>query len=114
MRLSETVSEADAEASVAIMNRSLEQVGIDVSTGEVDIDLLYSGKPRSLQMQLQTVLSLIDEMSRIEGMVKDEQLYESLSSEHQMGRTDAARFITVLMKDGTIYSPRPGYYRKTS
>ena len=114
MRLSETVSEADAEASVAIMNRSLEQVGIDVSTGEIDIDLLYSGKPRSLQMQLQTVLSLIDEMSRIEGMVKDEQLYESLSSEHNIGRTDAAKFIGVLMKDGTIYSPRPGYYRKTS
>jgi len=113
MRLDENVSIEDAEAAVNIMNRSLEQIGIDINTGEIDIDIIYTGKPRSLQMKLQTVLSLIDEMSRIEGMVGDDQLYESLAAEHQIGRTDAARFISVLMKDGTIYSPRPGFYRKT-
>ena len=114
MRLDETVSYEDAEAAVNIMNRSLEQVGIDITTGKIDIDILTTGKPRSLQMKLQAVLSLIIEMSRIEGMVRDEDLYEALSSDHHMGRTDAAKFIAVLMRDGTIYSPRPGYYRSTT
>lgn len=114
MRLDENVSYSDAEAAVNIMNRSLEQVGIDITTGEIDIDIIYTGKPRSLQVQLQTVLSLIVENSRIDGMADDEQLYEALSAEHHIGRTDAARFISVLMRDGTIYSPRPGYHRKTS
>ena len=112
MRLDENVSYADAEAAVNIMNRSLEQVGIDITTGKIDIDILTTGKPRSLQVQLQTVLSTIIEMARIEGMVRDDDLYEALSSDHHMGRTDTAKYIAVLMRDGTIYCPRPGYYRK--
>jgi replicative DNA helicase Mcm len=113
VHLREEVTVEDAEAAIALMQRSLEQVGIDVETGEIDIDILYTGKPRSLQVQLQAVLGVIGEMERIEGMVSDDDLYEALSSDHGIGRTDAARLIGVLMRDGTIYSPRPGYYKRT-
>ena len=112
--LREDVTVEDAEAAIALMQKSLKQVGIDLATGEYDIDILYSGKPRSLQMQLQVVLGVIGEMERIEGSVRDDDLYEVLSSEHGIGRTEAARLIGVLMRDGTIYCPRPGYYRRTS
>ncbi len=107
------VTVEDAEAAIALMQRSLEQVGIDVETGEQDIDLLYTGKPRSLQNKLQSVLGVIGEMDRIEGMVRDDDLYEALSSDHGIGRTEAAKLIGTLMRDGTIYSPRPGYYKRT-
>ena len=70
-------------------------------------------KPRSLQIQLQAVLEVIGEMERIEGAVRDDDLYEALRSEHGLGRTEVARLIGVLMRDGTIYSPRPGYYKRT-
>jgi hypothetical protein len=65
-------------------------------------------------MQLQAVLAAIGDMERIEGMVSDDDLYESLSSEHGIGRTEAARLVGVLMREGTIYSPRPGYYKRTA
>ena len=52
-------------------------------------------------------------MDRIEGMVRDDDLYEALSSDHGIGRTEAAKLIGTLMRDGTIYSPRPGYYKRT-
>ena len=108
------VTVEDAEAVIALMQRSLEQVGIDVTTGELDIDILYTGKPRSLQMQLQKVLGVISEMERVTGVVKDEDLFEALLEEHGIGRTEVARLIGVLMRDGTIYSPRPGYYKRTA
>jgi replicative DNA helicase Mcm len=114
VHLREEVTVEDAEAAIALMQRSLEQVGIDVETGEIDIDILYTGKPRSLQMQLQAVLGVIGERERIEGMVSDDDIYEALSSDHGIGRTEAARLIGVLMRDGTIYSPRPGYYKRTA
>ncbi|MGD2200864.1 MAG: minichromosome maintenance protein MCM, partial [Candidatus Bathyarchaeota archaeon] len=114
VHLREEVTVEDAEAAIALMQRSLEQVGIDVETGEVDIDILYTGKPRSLQMQLQKVLNVISEMERMEGTVRDEDLFDSLMSDHGISRTEAARLIGVLMRDGTIYSPRPGYYKRTS
>ncbi len=114
VHLREEVTVEDAEAAIALMQRSLEQVGIDVETGEFDIDILYTGRPRSLQMQLQAVLAVIGDMARIEGMVSDDDLYETLSSEHGIGRTEAARLVGVLMREGTIYSPRPGYYKRTA
>jgi len=113
VHLREEVTVEDAEAAIALMQRSLEQVGIDVETGEIDIDILYTGKPRSLQVQLQAVLGVIGERERIEGMVSDDDLYEAMSSDHGIGRTEASRLIGVLMRDGTIYSPRPGYYKRT-
>jgi hypothetical protein len=50
----------------------------------------------------------------VSGSVRDDDLYDALQSDHGIGRAEAARLIGVLMKDGTIYSPRPGYYKRTS
>ena len=102
----------DAEAVIALMKRSLEQVGIDMTTGEIDIDLIMTGKPRSLQNKLQRVLSVLTEMERATGLVKDEDLYQRLEEEHNMSRSEAGRLIRILLRDGTIYSPRPGYFKK--
>jgi replicative DNA helicase Mcm len=110
--LREEITVEDAEASILLMQRSLEQVGIDITTGEIDIDILYTGKPRSLQMQLQKVLSVISEMEHISGVVRDDDLFDALMSDHGLNRAESIRLIGVLMKDGTIYSPRPGYYKK--
>ena len=114
VHLREEVTVEDAEAVIALMQRSLEQVGIDVTTGEIDIDLIMTGKPRSLQVQLQKVLNVITEMERITGVVRDDDLFDALLQDHQISRADAAKLIGVLMRDGTIYSPRPGYYKRTS
>ena len=83
-------------------------------TSEVDIDLLYTGKPRSLKIQLQKVLGVIGEMERVSGVVQDEDLFFALLQDHGIVRSEASRLIGVLMRDGAIYSPRPGYYRRTS
>jgi len=114
VHLREEVTREDAEAVIALYSRSLEQVGIDVTTGEIDIDIIYTGKPRSLQMQLQKVLGVIGEMERVSGVVQDEDLFTAMLEDHGIARSEAARLIGVLMRDGTIYSPRPGYYKRTS
>lgn len=111
--LRDEVTIEDAEGAINLMQKSLEQVGIDVSTGQYDIDILYSGKPRSMQNQLQKVLQVIGEMERVSGSVKETDLYEALTTDYGINRSEAARFISVLMKDGTIFMPRPGYYRRT-
>jgi replicative DNA helicase Mcm len=107
------VTKEDAEAVITLVQSSLEQVGIDVTTGQLDIDILYTGKPRSMQTQLQKVLGAIAEMEKT-GPVKDDDLYEALAKDHGVNRSDAAKLISTLMRDGTIYSPRPGYYRRAS
>lgn len=114
VHLRSVVTIEDAEAVITLMRKSMEQVGIDITTGEIDIDIIYTGKPRSLQIQLQKVLSVIVEMEQATGVAKEEDLYNTLQEDHMIGRAEAARLIGVLMRDGTIYSPRPGVYKRTS
>lgn len=103
----------DAEAAIAIMNRSLEEVGIDVSTSKFDIDLIMTGKPKSLRDKLQTVLSTIMEMQRETGLVEKIALLNELETEYKISMGEAERLIGQLLREGTIYSPREGYLKKT-
>lgn len=103
----------DAEAAVAIMNRSLEEVGIDVSSSKIDIDIIMTGKPKSLRDKLQTVLSTIMEMEKETGMVEKVALLDELEAKYKVSPVEADRLIGQLLREGTIYSPREGYLKKT-
>jgi len=103
----------DAEAAISIMNRSLEEVGIDVSSSKIDIDLIMTGKPKSLRDKLQTVLSTIMEMEKETGLVERIALLNELETECKISTGEAERLIGQLLREGTIYSPREGYLKKT-
>ena len=72
----------------------------------------YTGKQRGLQAQLQRVLKTIGELSGKDS-VRDDDLYAELEKRHSIGRTEAAKLIGVLMKDGSIFGPRPGWYHRS-
>ena len=103
----------DAEAAIAIMKRSLEEVGIDVSSSKIDIDLIMTGKPKSLRDKLQTVLSTIMEMEKETGLVEKVALLNELEARYQISESEAERLTGQLLREGTIYSPREGYLKKT-
>jgi replicative DNA helicase Mcm len=103
----------DAEAAIAIMRRSLEEVGIDVTSRKIDIDIIMTGKPKSVRDKLQVVLSAIVEMERETGMVEKSALLEKLEREYEIAIPEAERLLGQLIKEGTIYSPRNGYLKKT-
>jgi replicative DNA helicase Mcm len=103
----------DTEAAVAIMKRSLEEVGIDVSSHKMDIDLIMTGKPKSLRDKLGVVLGAIVSLEKETGMVEKRALLEKLETEYDVTGAEAERLIGQLLKEGTIYSPREGYLKKT-
>ncbi|MEM0253804.1 MAG: minichromosome maintenance protein MCM [Candidatus Bathyarchaeia archaeon] len=103
----------DAEAAIAIMKKSLEEVGIDVSSKKIDIDIIMTGKPKSLRDKLQIVLSLITEMERETGYVDRAALLNRLETEYNFQRVEAERLISQLQREGTIYEPREGYLKRT-
>ncbi len=103
----------DAETAIAIMKRSLEEVGIDVSSRKFDIDIIMTGKPKSLRDKLRIVLSTVFEMEKETGMVEKSALLEKLETERKITGPEAERLIGQLVKEGTLYSPRDGYLKKT-
>jgi replicative DNA helicase Mcm len=103
----------DAEAAITIMTRSLGEVGIDMVTGKADIDLIYSGKPKSMRDRLQIILMTLAEMEKETGMVEKSALIDKLTKERDVTSQEAERLLTQLEKDGTIYRPKEGYLKKT-
>jgi len=103
----------DAEAAITIMRKSLGEVGVDVATGKTDIDLIYSGKPKSMRDRLQIILGTIIEMEKETGMVEKTALIDKLTKERDMDAQEAEKLLTQLEKEGTIYRPREGYLKKT-
>jgi replicative DNA helicase Mcm len=103
----------DAEAAINIMKRSLQEVGIDLSSYKYDIDLIMTGKPKSVRDKLQTVLSTMLEMERETGIVEKAALLNELETKYQISRNEAERLLGQLLREGTIYEPREGYLKKT-
>ncbi|HID91205.1 TPA: Minichromosome maintenance protein MCM, partial [Candidatus Bathyarchaeota archaeon] len=70
-----------------------------------DIDIIMTGKPKSAREKMRTILSVIGE-----GVTEDE-LYKSLS-EFGVGQEEGERYVHQLEREGIIYSPRRGFYKK--
>jgi len=111
--LRKEVTAEDAEAAIAIMKRSLEEVGIDLSSYKVDIDLIMTGRPKSIRDRLGTLISTIMEMEKATGIVEKDMLVNELETKHKIPRGEAERMITQLLREGTIYEPREGCLKKT-
>jgi replicative DNA helicase Mcm len=111
--LRKEVTGEDAEAAIAIMKRSLEEVGIDLSSYKVDIDLIMTGKPKSVRDKLQVILSVLIEMEKETGMVEKAALVSELEVKHKIPRAETERMIWQLLREGTIYEHREGYLKKT-
>jgi replicative DNA helicase Mcm len=111
--LRKEVKAEDAEAAIAIMKRSLEEVGIDLSSYKMDIDIIMTGKPKSVRDRLQTILSTLMELERETGIVEKATLLNELDERYKISRGEAERLIGQLLREGTIYEPREGYLKKT-
>ncbi|MEM2902844.1 MAG: minichromosome maintenance protein MCM [Candidatus Bathyarchaeia archaeon] len=111
--LRDKVTVEDARAVIGLMNASLQDVGIDTRTGQIDIDVIMTGKPKSLRDVMQAVLTNLSELDKEVGMVEESRLIEELS-EAGFKDDEVRKAITQLSREGLIYSPKPGYLKKTS
>ena len=103
----------DAEAAITIMKRSLEEVGIDLSSYKMDIDIIMTGKSKSMRDRLQIILSALIEMEKETGLAEKTALLNELETEYKVPKGEAERLIGQLLREGTIYEPREGYLKKT-
>ncbi len=108
--LREYVTAEDAEAAINIMKRSLQEVGIDLETKRIDIDVIMTGKPKSLRDKLHAVLDAIGRLDEGDG-VGEEDLIRELEPEG-ISEQDIKRLLGILLRDGMIFEVRPGRFRK--
>lgn len=116
LHLKETATMDDATAAIMLFERSMNDVGIDPSTGEMDIDMFYSGTPKSLRERLVMTRHIISELSEdnvLGNYVDKEYLIDNLCERWKIGRDEVEKIIEVLERDGVIYYPKIGRIKTT-
>ena len=106
------VEKEDAERAIHLLNAMLQDAGIDVNTGSVDIGVLQ-GKPRSEVSKMQLFMDVLrslqgENLNPVEKSV----LVKELETTEKFTADDAHNYIRKLHSGGVIYEPKTGYYGK--
>jgi len=109
--LKNQVEEEDADRAIFLFNEMLNNSGVDVNTGKVDIGVLQ-GRPRSEVSKLSTFM---DTLKSLEGEPKNpvpeqEFVDELVKSEKFKDEDEARRYIRKLINEASIYESTPGHY----
>lgn len=100
----------DAQMTISLMQHMLEEVGVDVNTGKVDLGVLQ-GKPQSGVSKMRLFMDIV---RGLEGSpkspVEEKKLLEELTKSGKFTDSDATDYIRKMQQDGTIYESRPGHY----
>ncbi len=110
--LRDYVTEEDAMDVIDLMKKSLSEVGIDVETGKPDIDVIMTGKPKSIRDKFSIVLKIVGEIQDKKGYVEDAELREALR-EYGIDDQEIRMILNRLLSDGKLFTPKPGIYRLT-
>ncbi|MGC8533178.1 MAG: minichromosome maintenance protein MCM [Candidatus Parvarchaeum sp.] len=113
VRLSEYATVEDAKRAIDLMMAYLGDVGIDSSTGQLDIDRITTGISSSQRNTVLTVKSMIK--SEIDSMpmgssVPISKIYEDAEKAGiDQDKVDSA--ISVLKREGEIFEPKPSFIK---
>ena len=114
MKLSDVVTEEDAQAAIELMMYFLQSVGLDVETDKIDIDIVMTGKPMSMREKFIKLIEIIKEIEKSskDGLVKVSELIEEATSQG-LDKEFVERALEQLRREGEIYEPKPGYIKRT-
>jgi len=111
VRLSDKVEVEDVGRVIEIIKRSLMQIAVDPETGEIDIDIAYSGTSKRQRDRIMVIKKIIEnlEPNYEKGVPEEEILMEA--EREGIERSRAKEILSKLKQHGEVYTPRHGHYR---
>ncbi|NHV46068.1 MAG: minichromosome maintenance protein MCM [Candidatus Verstraetearchaeota archaeon] len=113
LALKKEVTEEDVEPVIKLMKSFLFQVGIDRTTGKLDIDTIMVGRPKSISDKLAALFDLLITMEKENNMapVKKE-AFISRAENEGFSRNFVENALIKWTNEGIIYEAKPGYIKK--
>lgn len=108
MRLSDRITVEDANRAIRLMKISLHEAGIDPETGRIDIDVLMTGKSRSMREKLERVLEIIRDLEAEYDGAAPIQEIKRLAAQEGIRETFVDEMIEKEKMRGHLYEPKPG------
>ena len=110
-RLSEVVELRDAELAISLMEYVLKEIALDRTTGQIDIDIISTGQPRSKQTQYYDLYGLIRDLNKQFDPIPKDKLYQDAITNLKMDERTIRMIIDEMLKKGEIFEPKPGHYK---
>ncbi len=112
VRLSQEVNEEDSKRAIALFKASMEQVGIDPETGQMDADILMTGQSHSQTNRIKKITDIIEQLTKDKKTASFNEIVEEAEKEKIDGKK-VKEIIEKLLRAGDIYEPRPFNYSIT-
>jgi len=110
--MKDKVEEEDAERAIFLIQSMLEDAGVDVNTGKVDLGVLQ-GRPRSEVSKMQLFM---DVLKSLEGdnkvAVEEREFVKELEKTEKFTEEEARNYIRRMLREASIYESRPGHYNR--
>ncbi len=110
IQLSDIVRKEDAQRAIRLMRFSLQQLGFDTETGQIDIDRAEGASETSSdRSRIRTVLDIINDLSE---KTKEIPIFEVQKIAKKEGVEEVDEIIEKLKREGLLFEPNPGYVQK--
>jgi replicative DNA helicase Mcm len=109
MALNDVVTEDDAAEAIRLVKSMLESVGIDVESGEIDIDVIMTGKPKSQREKMLIIEEVIRNLAKEEGCAKIKAIV-SKAREQNIEDKLVEEVLVRMRREGLIYEVKEGCY----
>ena len=110
--MKDKVEEEDAERAIFLIQSMLQDAGVDVNTGQVDLGVLQ-GKPRSEVSKMQLFMDILKGLEGDNKAPVEEKVFvKELEKSEKFTEEDARNFIRRMLREATIYESKPGHYNR--
>jgi len=110
--LKDQVDAEDAERAIFLIQSMLEDAGVDVNTGKVDLGVLQ-GKPRSEITKLQLFMDVLKSLEGEPKQPVEEKLFMAeLVKTEKFTQEEARRYLRKMLTEASIYESKPGHYNR--
>ena len=114
VRLSSTATIEDARRAIRLLKTALAEVGLDPSTGQIDVDIIMTGRAHSEVERAKTILKIVEELSSESENVPVDKVVDEAVSKLNVSKDKALSIIDKLKREGELFNPRHGILRLTS
>jgi DNA replicative helicase MCM subunit Mcm2 (Cdc46/Mcm family)/intein/homing endonuclease len=102
----------DAERAIFLIQSMLEDAGVDVNTGKVDLGVLQ-GRPHSEVSKLQLFMDVLRSLEGDTKTAVEEKLFvKELAKTGKFTEEEARNFIRRMLREASIYESKPGHYNR--
>ncbi len=106
------VEEEDAQRAIYLIESMLQDAGVDVNTGKVDLGVLQ-GRPRSEVSKMQLFMDVLKSLEGDNKVAVEEKAFvKELEKTEKFTEEEARNYIRRMLREASIYESRPGHYNR--